>query len=71
MTHNRKLAVWAIFLYFKDHKPYQGDSRDTRSDPHRVQDPTCSFHGPYRDPKLDLIFEYFCAGSADSEKFAI
>ena len=34
------------------------DSRDTISDPHRVQDPTWSFKGPYRDPKMDLmIFE--------------
>ena len=23
MAHNRKLAIWAIFLHFKDHKPYQ------------------------------------------------
>ena len=29
------------------------DSRDTRSDNHRVQDPTWSFNGPYRDPKMD------------------
>ena len=34
------------------------DSRDTISDPHRVQDPTWSFNGPYRDPKMDqMIFE--------------
>ena len=24
MAHNRKLAVCAIFLHYKDHKPYQG-----------------------------------------------
>ena len=36
------------------------DSRDTRSYNHRVQDPTWSFNGPYRDPKMDLmIFEPF------------
>ena len=95
MAHNRKLAVWATFLHFKNHKPYQGtlgtleviiigsrtrpgpyvdptgtikltkmdlrmefDSRDTRSDNHRLQDPTWSFNGPYRDPKMDqMIFE--------------
>ena len=34
------------------------DSRDTRGDPHGVQDPTWSFNGPYRDPKMDqMIFE--------------
>ena len=31
---------------------------DTKSDNHRVQDPTWSFNGPYRDPKMDQkIFE--------------
>ena len=34
------------------------DFRDTRSDPHRVQDPTWSINGHYRDPKMDqMIFE--------------
>ena len=34
------------------------DSRGTSSDPQRVQDPTWSFNGPYRDPKMDqMIFE--------------
>ena len=53
MARWRKLAVWAMFFPFKEHKPYQGTVGSL--DPNRVQDSTWSFNGPYRDTKMDLM----------------
>ena len=55
MAHNRKLAIWAIFLHFKDHKSYQGILGTleviligSRTQPGPSMDPT--LQGPYNGP---------------------
>ena len=51
---------WPYLLYFciLDNKNISRDSRDIKVDPYWVQDPSWSFNGPYRAPKMDLmIFE--------------
>ena len=51
---------WPFLLHFciLDNKNVSRDSRDTKVDPHWVQDQPWSFNGSYRAPKMDLmIFE--------------
>ena len=60
MAHNRKLAVWAILLHFKDHKPYQGTLGTLEviligSRPDLVLQWSLQGQGPYGDHKMDLV----------------
>ena len=60
MAHRRKLAVWTMFLYSKQHKSYQGNLGTLKLilNPHRVQFQPWSFIRPFRVPKIDhIIFE--------------
>ena len=50
-----KLAIFAMILHSRQQKNISRDSRDIKVDPQQVQDPSWSFNGPYKAPKMDLI----------------
>ena len=53
-----KIGRMGYVFSFKGTQTIPRDSREPKSDPNGIQDPTWSFNGPYRDPKIDLmIFE--------------
>ena len=54
----REIGHICQIIAFKTTKNVSRNSRDTKVDPHQVQDPTWTFNRPYRAPKMDLkIFE--------------